>query len=147
MYADDGRTRGTNASRRNGARFLDARHARHCAPEGFARQHKDANEIEFEMNNSIQKTPSTGRFNIVLLLFGGIIFYFLLTEHTTHFYGALPWLFLLACPFLHRFMHSGHNHSGQHTTARDQSLAEPYANSEQESRDAGEGQHQHHVHT
>ncbi len=34
--------------------------------------------------------------------------FFLITEHTAHVFGALPFLFLLACPFLHLFMHGGH---------------------------------------
>ena len=54
---------------------------------------------------------------------GGALFYlassvlaigafFLLTEHTAHLFGALPWLLLLACPLMHLFMHSGHGHGG-----------------------------------
>ena len=34
--------------------------------------------------------------------------YFLLTEHRAHVVAALPWLLLLACPFMHLFMHRGH---------------------------------------
>ncbi len=51
------------------------------------------------------------RANIVLvgfLLIGG---YFLVTEHWAHllpFLSFLPWLFLLACPLMHFFMHGGH---------------------------------------
>jgi hypothetical protein len=44
---------------------------------------------------------------IVFLVFAG---FYLITEHTAHLYSALPWLILLACPFLHFFMHRGHNH-------------------------------------
>jgi len=35
----------------------------------------------------------------------GIIAFFLLTEHQAHLFGILPWLFLLACPVMHRLMH------------------------------------------
>lgn len=35
----------------------------------------------------------------------GIVVFYLVTEHRAHFFGALPWLILLACPFLHMFMH------------------------------------------
>ncbi|HKP96948.1 MAG TPA: DUF2933 domain-containing protein [Fibrobacteria bacterium] len=31
-------------------------------------------------------------------------------EHKAHILGALPYLFLLACPLMHFFMHSGHDH-------------------------------------
>ena len=34
--------------------------------------------------------------------------FFLRTEHRAHLFGALPFLFLLACPLLHLFMHGGH---------------------------------------
>jgi hypothetical protein len=36
--------------------------------------------------------------------------FFLWTEHRAHLFGALPFLFLLACPVMHLFMHHGHGH-------------------------------------
>lgn len=59
------------------------------------------------------------RTNLVLagfLLIGG---FFLITEHTAHVLGALPWLLLLACPFMHLFMHHGHHGHGDHTSPAD----------------------------
>jgi hypothetical protein len=44
--------------------------------------------------------------------FLAIAAFFLLSEHRAHFLGALPWLLLLACPFLHFFMHGKHGHGG-----------------------------------
>jgi hypothetical protein len=44
---------------------------------------------------------------------GGLIAvaaFFLITEHAAHLYGALPFLFLLACPLMHVFHHHGHHH-------------------------------------
>ena len=38
--------------------------------------------------------------------------FYLVTEHTAHLFGALPYLFLLACPLMHVFMHRGHGHHG-----------------------------------
>jgi len=35
--------------------------------------------------------------------------FFLLTEHTAHVFGVLPWLLILACPLMHIFMHHGHH--------------------------------------
>jgi len=52
------------------------------------------------------------RSGIVLLGFLAVAAFFLLTEHTAHFFGVLPWLFLLACPLMHLFMHGGHGHGG-----------------------------------
>ncbi len=53
------------------------------------------------------------RYAIGLLVFGSVAAYFLLSEHRAHFFGALPFLLLLACPFMHMFMHRGHGgHSG-----------------------------------
>jgi hypothetical protein len=44
---------------------------------------------------------------LVLLLFLGVAGFFLITEHTAHAFGALPYLLLLACPLMH-FLHRGH---------------------------------------
>lgn len=40
------------------------------------------------------------------------VLFYLVTEHRVHFFGALPWLILLACPLLHIFMHGGHDLTG-----------------------------------
>lgn len=51
------------------------------------------------------------RANIVLIAFLAIGGFFLITEHRAHlipYLGYLPWLLLLACPFMHLFMHGGH---------------------------------------
>ena len=53
------------------------------------------------------------RTGLVLLAFLGIIAFFLITEHTAHFFGVLPYALLLLCPLLHFFMHGGH---GDHST-------------------------------
>ncbi len=45
----------------------------------------------------------------VLLIAG----FYLLTAHTAHVFGVLPYLLLLACPLMHVFMHHGHGgHEG-----------------------------------
>lgn len=46
--------------------------------------------------------------------FGLIAAFFLFTEHRAHVFGALPLLFLLACPLLHLFGHGGHGAHGGH---------------------------------
>lgn len=46
--------------------------------------------------------------------FVAIAGFFLITEHRAHLFGILPFLFLLACPFLHRFGHGGHGGHGGH---------------------------------
>jgi peptidoglycan/LPS O-acetylase OafA/YrhL len=43
--------------------------------------------------------------------------FFLLTEHTAHVFGVLPFLLLAACPLMHLFMHHGH-HGGHDQTPR-----------------------------
>src|SRR2546430_17177657 len=43
-----------------------------------------------------------------LTVFLLIALFFLWQEHRAHLLGALPWLLLLACPLMHRFMHRGH---------------------------------------
>jgi len=54
------------------------------------------------------------RYALGLIVFGAIAAFFLLSEHRAHFFGALPFLLLLACPLMHIFMHHGHgDHQGQ----------------------------------
>ncbi len=53
------------------------------------------------------------RGGVALIGFGVIAGFFLLTEHTAHVFGALPYLLLLACPLLH-FLHGGHGRHDRH---------------------------------
>ena len=52
------------------------------------------------------------RGGVALVAFVAIAGFFLLTEHTAHLFGILPYLLLLACPLLHFFMHSHHHNGG-----------------------------------
>lgn len=54
------------------------------------------------------------RTGLVFLAFLGIAAFYLVTEHTAHFFGFLPYALLLLCPLLHLFMHSGHGGHGDH---------------------------------
>lgn len=54
------------------------------------------------------------RTNITMWLFLVFIAYFLITEHWAHVVPYLPWLILLACPFMHLFMHGGHGKNTGH---------------------------------
>lgn len=47
--------------------------------------------------------------------------YFLLIEHREHVWQFLPYLILLACPFMHLFMHGGHGGHGGHGEHTDHS--------------------------
>ena len=38
--------------------------------------------------------------------------FYLLTEHTAHVFGVLPYLLILTCPLMHLFMHHGHGGQG-----------------------------------
>lgn len=51
---------------------------------------------------------SRSRQRLALAGFLVILGFFLVTEHRAHLFGWLPFLFLLACPFLHLFGHGGH---------------------------------------
>ena len=47
--------------------------------------------------------------------FGGflaIAVFFLWTEHRAHLFAYWPFLFVLACPLMHLFMHHGDSHGG-----------------------------------
>lgn len=56
------------------------------------------------------------RTGLALLAFLAIAAFYLITEHTAHLLGALPFLLLALCPLLHLFMHGGHGggHAGHH---------------------------------
>ena len=51
---------------------------------------------------------------LILLAFLGIASFYLVTEHTAHVFGFLPYVLLLLCPLLHLFMHGGHGQHGRH---------------------------------
>ena len=71
--------------------------------------------------HSHESTPfwrSTGGIALMFVtLVGGFL---LFTEHRAHVLGALPFLLLLSCPLMHRFMHHGHHHD--HDTGQRQPL-------------------------
>lgn len=53
------------------------------------------------------------RYSVALVVFAGIAVYFFFSEHRSHLLSALAFLFVLACPLMHRFMHHGHSHHRQ----------------------------------
>lgn len=69
----------------------------------------------------------SSRYAVGLLVLGAVAAYFLLSEHRGHFFNALPYLLLLACPLMHVFMHHGHrSHMGsRHPPAGKQGLDVP----------------------
>ena len=50
---------------------------------------------------------------LTLLVAAAIGGFYLVTEHTAHLFGVLPYLLVLACPLMHVFMHRGHGHGGR----------------------------------
>ena len=48
------------------------------------------------------------RTGLTLIAFLAIAAFFLVAEHTAHFFGILPYALLLVCPLLHLFIHGGH---------------------------------------
>lgn len=59
------------------------------------------------------EASSPWRNRLVLAGFLAIAAFFLFTEHRAHLFGILPYLLLLACPFMHLFMHHGGDHSDE----------------------------------
>ena len=75
---------------------------------------------EHAANNSTAEPPPAlwwkTRSGLVLCGFMLVAAFYLLTEHTAHMFGALPFLLILACPLMHLFHHRGHGgHGGQAT--------------------------------
>jgi hypothetical protein len=52
------------------------------------------------------------RTGLVLIVFLGVAAFFLITEHSAHLFGSLPFALLLLCPLMHLFMHGGHGGHG-----------------------------------
>ena len=50
---------------------------------------------------------------IAFIGFALIAAFFLLTEHRAHFFGVVPYLFVLLCPLLHFVGHQGHGRQQQ----------------------------------
>lgn len=51
---------------------------------------------------------------LTLIAFPAIAAFFLITEHTAHFFGILPYVLLLLCLLLHLFMHGVHGNHADH---------------------------------
>ncbi len=51
--------------------------------------------------------------------------FFLITEHTAHVLGVLPWLLLASCPLMHLFMHHGHGAHKHHDEPGSRPQGEP----------------------
>jgi hypothetical protein len=49
------------------------------------------------------------RFGLAVLSFLAVAGFYVLTEHTAHVFGVLPYLLLLMCPLMH-FFHGSHTH-------------------------------------
>ena len=69
---------------------------------------------DYSQDDSQPKEFWRSRYAIGLFVMGAIAAYFLLSEHRAHFFGALPFLLLLACPLMHVFMHHGHGGQAGH---------------------------------
>jgi hypothetical protein len=61
----------------------------------------------------------TSRAFLIFLAFGAMGTVLLWSEHRAHLLGALPFLFLLACPLLHIF--GGHGSHGVHGSNKSES--------------------------
>lgn len=55
------------------------------------------------------------RVAIAAAVFVAAAAYLLWSEHRPHVLAALPFLFLLACPLAHLFMHGGHGEHDGHS--------------------------------
>ncbi|MGA0609615.1 DUF2933 domain-containing protein [Caldimonas sp. KR1-144] len=66
------------------------------------------------MDHEHQEPPSFWRSSAAwaLLVAVAAAGFYLVTEHTAHLFGALPYLVILACPLMHAFMHRGHDRGG-----------------------------------
>ena len=67
-----------------------------------------------DTNHAVRRPFWSTWSGVCAILLGAALLFFLVTEHTAHLFGALPYLILLACPLMHIFMHHGHGGHGGH---------------------------------
>lgn len=71
-----------------------------------------------------QRARLASRGRIVFVGFLLVAGFYLITEHTAHFLGALPFLIFLACPLMHLFMHGHHGgHAHNHSESENQTAS------------------------
>jgi len=68
-------------------------------------------------NAQSRNRPRSSAFTLGLCVFLAIAAFFLWTEHRAHLFGILPYLFLIACVFVHVFMHRGGHGHGRHQSS------------------------------
>tara|TARA_R110002074_G_scaffold1_2_gene3 strand:- start:66 stop:362 length:297 start_codon:yes stop_codon:yes gene_type:complete len=76
----------------------------------------------------------------------GAATYFLLIEHRQHVWQYLPFLILLACPFMHLFMHKGHGGHSNHREHGSSGEGEPDQDAYQRGLEEGRKQVDHRDH-
>lgn len=78
------------------------------------------NHSQHTRHDGSQGSFWTSRVFLVFLGFTAIAIVLLWEEHKVHILGVIPYLFVLACPLMHIFMHGGHgeHHHGGGTTNR-----------------------------
>lgn len=64
------------------------------------------------------------RTGIVTVCVIAILGFLIYTGHSVHLLGLLPYLFILACPLMHIFMHGGHGH---HHSGNDENKSESHS--------------------
>jgi hypothetical protein len=74
---------------------------------------------------------------MALLVFLSIAALYLITEHTAHVLGVLPYALVLLCPILHLLMHGSHGGHNSHSGQPNYSGLDDYA-AHQTSRSEGE---------
>ncbi len=71
-------------------------------------------DLPLEKSQEIRAHRHEQKSRWALWFFAAIALFYLLSEHQAHFFGALPYLLLLACPLMHLFMHHGAHSDHKH---------------------------------
>lgn len=66
-------------------------------------------------SNNQQKKESIifSKGTVIACVVLAVVGFLILTGHSAHLFGILPYLLILACPLMHIFMHDGHHHEGE----------------------------------
>lgn len=95
----------------------------------------------FSINRWLRST--TGQIFLMFLL---IAAFYLITEHTAHVFGLLPFALLLLCPLLMMFMHGGHGDRNGDHAGHSAQLGDGQPDGPQSQRDRESNPPQGHVH-
>lgn len=80
---------------------------------------------DHDENSLHQESWLFSRTGLVTIGAVGILGFLVYSGHSAHLLGFVPYLFILACPLMHIFMHGGHHHRNHGSRRHDDNNEKP----------------------